>query len=103
MKLLCYVFKASWKRKLQNKFKNLHCPDRIKSSGLEPPLKKLKNDSTSDSIPLNASALAEYTKHKTKLKQIYESKKGVISGMCDLLSETFGMYIIVYIFRVMFI
>lgn len=86
--LYCFCdFKASWKRKLQNKFKNLHRTDRFKTAGLtpEPPQKRAKMDNDT-----SQSTIAEYKRHASKLKEIYKSKKGVLSGMRDLLSETYG-------------
>ena len=59
--------KASWKRKLQNKFKNLHRPNRAKNAGIDletPTLKRFKLGSEKVSTTLSTSQLEEYSKHK---------------------------------------
>ena len=86
--------KASWKRKLQNKFKNLHRPNRAKNAGIDletPTLKKFKLGSEKVSTTLSTSQLEEYSKHKKKIQQAFESSNWVYSGMCSLMTETFGM------------
>ena len=82
--------KATWKKKLQNKFKNLHRPDRARTAGVlfdTPVAKKLKIMSD-DPTP---SEMDAYERHKAKMKQLYQSNKWSSSGLSSLLNETCGM------------
>ena len=85
MSCLKYSFKALWKRKLQNKFKNLNRPERGKSLGLideSPPTKKPKL--IDDFLPPTHSQQEEYSRNKLKLKQLYESEKWILTSIQSL-------------------
>jgi hypothetical protein len=89
---------ASWKKKLQNKFKNLNRPERRRQLGFinetdetHQPTKKIKlvDDVSAMTTP---SQEEEYQRNKLKLKQLYDSNKWSLTGMKSLMSETFGGY-----------
>jgi hypothetical protein len=86
---------ASWKKKLQNKFKNLNRPERRRQLGFinetdetHQPTKKIKlvDDVSAMTTP---SQEEEYQRNKLKLKQLYDSNKWSLTGMKSLMSETF--------------
>ena len=79
-------------KKIQNKFKNLHRPERARTSGVffdNPSAKKLKLMSSNDPTP---SEIDAYEKHKAKMRELYKNKKWSSSSLSSLLNETYGMY-----------
>lgn len=76
--------------KLQNKFKNLHRPERALKCGVdldEPMCKKFKSAEPED---ISSSKLDEYKRHKKTLQNMFLSNKWVLSTVCDLVTQTFG-------------
>ena len=82
-----FFIQASWKTKLQNKFKNLN----RKTNIIQPSKKRkiIENDLTPT---CTSSQLDEYNRHKAKMKNIYDSNKWVFSSICTMLSETYGKF-----------
>ena len=79
-------------KKTSNKFKNLHRPERARTSGVlfdNPSAKKFKLMSSNDPTP---SEIDAYEKHKAKMRELYKNKKWSSSSLSSLLNETYGMY-----------
>ena len=90
--------KISWKKKLMNKFMNLHRPARARTSGIaldDTPFPKRAKTSTDSGVSappsLSLSFLEEYEHHKKRHKEVYLTKKWILSNLCSLMNDTYGI------------
>ena len=93
-KLKIIFLQDSWKKKLMNKFKNLHRPERAFASGISLSAgtsskcpKILEYDHPSTNSAPSSSEMDEYNRNIKALKT-YESKKWTITGMKSLVTVT---------------
>ena len=87
--------KISWKKKLMNKFKNLHRTARARTSGIAlndaSSTKRAKLSDDAGNTPPTSSAIQEYQHRK---KNLYCSKKWIYSSLCSLMDEMYGMFFV---------